>query len=697
MYGIFKEPIKQTMKKIKLVLRVSKKVAKKAIKTGLRGTYKGKSLPTLTVKTINYGIKFGPKALATKLKQEIVSIDRRLGNNLAFPNGLVTGIEMEHIKHWYGSHARPVTIVIPSYNDYELLVPLVNSLKATTDPKRDKVIIVDDYCQQDNRKLLRTLEDDQISVIYRKKNGGFAKAVNTGLKAANQKHDVVLLNSDIIAHDNWLASLQYGAYEFGVDTGIVGPKLLYPDGRIQSAGSYRNTEAPEYFDHYYRFQDSNYGPANIPQYCQAVTGACMYVKREFLNKVGILDDKFQFAFEDVDWCLRGWQAGYRSLYFPSATLTHVESASRPKHKTISTREQQSITYFWEKWGDWFDKRNVRTNEGKISITFILQTMGMSGGIKIVFEHAERLALRGFDVEVWGLDTHGVPWEVSDNIRIKTFKNYERLIKALEPKESIKVATWWETAFPVWLSSVKNGIPVYFIQEFETWFYPNDVVAQSSVVSCYRKEFKNMTTSKYNLEEIQALGLKAQAIPCGYDDTTYKQIKGIDREKDTLLAVGRRFFQKNFMFTYNSWKSLGEKRPSMWLFGIEPDLQKLDKRITYHTKPSNEEVNELYNQATVFVQTSRHEGFSLPILEAMAAGCPVICTDAHGNRDFCEDGKNCLMVEHDDVEGLSKAMKKLFKDKELQKKLSSEGLKTVKSYRWDRVIDDVEAFYIGVAK
>jgi glycosyltransferase involved in cell wall biosynthesis len=67
--------------------------------------------------------------------------------------------------------------------------------------------------------------------------------------------------------------------------------------------------------------------------------------------------------------------------------------------------------------------------------------------------------------------------------------------------------------------------------------------------------------------------------------------------------------------------------------------------------ANQEVNELYNKATLFVQTSRHEGFCLPILEAMAAGCPVICTDAHGNRDFSFDGKNCLMVEQDDAEGL----------------------------------------------
>lgn len=684
------------MRRVKTLFRVTKKIGVRAAKGQVR--YKGHPPHKLAIKAVRYGAQNGPKGLLHKVKQELISIDRHLGHNLSFPNGLVTGVSPGAIDAWYERHAKPVTVVIPSYNDYDLLKACIESIRETTSHKYVHIIIVDDYCQEENRKKLATLEGDQTQIIYREKNGGFAKAVNTGLNAADKTHDVVLVNSDIVAHKGWLEALQYGAYEFGVDTGIVGPKLLYPDGRIQSAGSHRNTDAPQWFDHYYRFQEANYGPANIPQYCVGVTGACMYVKREFLDYVGILDDNFQFAFEDMDWCLRGWEAGYRSLYFPAATLTHVESASRPKNETISEKEKQSIDYFWTKWGDWFDNRNVRDENGDIRIIFILQTMGMSGGIKIVFEHASRLAERGgFNVEVWGMDWHGRPWEINEKVKIRTFKNYERMVTALEKEEAIKVATWWETAFPVWLASVKKGVPVYFIQEFETWFYPNDVVSQASVVACYRKEFKNMTTSQYNLNEIHSIGLAATAIPCGYDDMTYKQLNDVTREENVLLAVGRRFFQKNFMMTFSAWKALGEKRPDMWLFGIEPDMSKMDKKITYYKRPTNKEVNQLYNKATVFVQTSRHEGFSLPILEAMSAGCPVICTDAHGNRDFCHDGKNCLMVEHDDIEGLSRAIVKLQKDKKLRSRLSRQGIATAKNYSWDVVMDKVEKFYKDLAR
>jgi glycosyltransferase involved in cell wall biosynthesis len=159
-----------------------------------------------------------------------------------------------------------------------------------------------------------------------------------------------------------------------------------------------------------------------------------------------------------------------------------------------------------------------------------------------------------------------------------------------------------------------------------------------------------------------------------------------------LAIGRSFFQKNFKHTFESWKSLGEKRPKMLLFGAEPQIAKWDKKIEYITKPSDQEVNELYNKATIFVQTSYHEGFCLPIIQAMAAGTPVICTDAHGNRGFSHDGKNCIMVENDDVPALAKAIDQLMNDKKLQEKLTKAGLETAKEYTWKVVTDQLEDYY-----
>src|SRR5206468_188147 len=77
----------------------------------------------------------------------------------------------------------------------------------------------------------------------------------------------------------WLACLQYAASQED-DVAVVGARLLYPDGRIQFAGAARNLGAPEWFDHRYRFKPADWGPAGIAGPVLAVTGACMYIRRE---------------------------------------------------------------------------------------------------------------------------------------------------------------------------------------------------------------------------------------------------------------------------------------------------------------------------------------------------------------------------------------------------------------------------------
>ncbi len=91
------------------------------------------------------------------------------------------------------------------------------------------------------------------------------------------------------------------------------------------------------------------------------------------------------------------------------------------------------------------------------------------------------------------------------------------------------------------------------------------------------------------------------------------------------------------------------------------------------------MSELFNEATVFVQTSTHEGFALPPLEAMATGAAVVCTDAHGNRDFCRDGVNCLMPEPSTT-AVSAALARLLGDPELRARLGRAGIETARRLR-----------------
>ena len=120
---------------------------------------------------------------------------------------------------------------------------------------------------------------------------------------------------------------------------------------------------------------------------------------------------------------------------------------------------------------------------------------------------------------------------------------------------------------------------------------------------------------------------------GVDLDTFRPLPDVARRDDMLLALGRSNPLKNLRLTLDAWRRLPHPRPELCLFGSEPELAR-EPGIRYVTAPSDREVNELLNQATAFLQTSTHEGFCLTILEAMATGCPVVCTDADGNRDFC---------------------------------------------------------------
>jgi glycosyltransferase involved in cell wall biosynthesis len=162
----------------------------------------------------------------------------------------------------------------------------------------------------------------------------------------------------------------------------------------------------------------------------------------------------------------------------------------------------------------------------------------------------------------------------------------------------------------------------------------------------------------------------------------------------LLAAGRSQRLKNLPLTLAAWRALGEPRPELRLFGIEPELAN-EPGVVYERAPSDNRLGELFCEASVFVQTSTHEGFCLPILEAMASGTPVVCTDADGNRDFCLDGENCLMVA-DRAEDVAAAVTRMLADPALAERLTAAGIRTAGEYAWESRIDELERFFSDVA-
>lgn len=475
-----------------------------------------------------------------------------------------------------------------------------------------------------------------------------------------------------------VACLQYALSGGPGQVGVVGARLLSPSGTIAGAGLERDPNAPEGFTSCFAGRGADFPPAQVPHPVLAVQGEGMYVTRELIKRLGPPPGTLYGA---VDYCLRAWECGYEVVYEPAAVLEPPE---------VGSSEPGEGTAFWDRWRAFFDGRSVRSGSEALRIVFVTEGTGLWGGHRVVFEDMQGLADRGHDVTLFTLG--GQPDWTDLGIRVQTFDSYVELERALAPLDAIKVATWWRTALPVWRASVLRGRPVYFVQDIESSYYPEAEADRRSVLASYRGEFTYLTTSSWNCARLAELGHEAAVIPPALDAGRFRPSSEL-RQEDMIVALARSEHLKRFDLTVAAWQALPEPRPKLCLFGGEPGLA--PPGAHHLGRLTDEEVNQLFGRCTVFVQTSAHEGFSLPPLEAMATGAAVVCTDADGNRDYCVDNVNCLMPEADPA-AIAHALTRLLRDRALRQRLGAAGIETARRYDTRKRADAVERFMTSVA-
>jgi O-antigen biosynthesis protein len=170
-------------------------------------------------------------------------------------------------------------------------------------------------------------------VVRDDRSFNWAALNNAAVDAA--RGDVLLfLNNDIEARrPGWLGAL--AAQALRPDVAAVGARLLYPDGRVQHAGVVIGIGAAGHILVGLPADQPGYlGLAVLTRECSAVTGACMASRRSLFEELGGFDEGLGIDTNDIDFCLRAQQRGYRVLYEPLAELIHYESPSRGKTGTV---------------------------------------------------------------------------------------------------------------------------------------------------------------------------------------------------------------------------------------------------------------------------------------------------------------------------------------------------------------------------
>jgi GT2 family glycosyltransferase len=219
------------------------------------------------------------------------------------------------------------SIVVPVFNKVELTMQCLAALAAVTGAPDFEVIVVDNGSTDDTPAFLEKLGGD-VQVIRNAANEGFARACNQGAARARGRY-LVFLNNDTIPLEGWLAPL-VAEVERDPTVMAVGSKLLYADGTIQHAGvAFSRVLRTPY--HIYQRAPSDAPEVNRRRELQAVTAACVLVRREEFGEIGGFDEGFRNSFEDVDLCLRLRERGGRVVYQPASVLVHLESQSAGRH------------------------------------------------------------------------------------------------------------------------------------------------------------------------------------------------------------------------------------------------------------------------------------------------------------------------------------------------------------------------------
>ncbi len=236
-----------------------------------------------------------------------------------------------------------VSVIIPNRDSYPLIRQVLAGLLTNTSYPNIEIIVIDNG-SEDQRVLALYDEYENSGVTFtarvEKEPFNFSRAVNHGIALAKGRY-VLLLNNDVeIIEPSWLKEMVCCFDYPGV--GVVGAKLLYPDRRIQHAGVIVGFGAVPNIGtlvgHWYAEANEDCaGPMGrllVRQSLSAVTGACMLISRECLDRTGEFDeDIFPIAYNDIDFCLRAGEQGYRIVWTPFATLIHHESASRGSDET----------------------------------------------------------------------------------------------------------------------------------------------------------------------------------------------------------------------------------------------------------------------------------------------------------------------------------------------------------------------------
>ncbi len=605
------------------------------------------------------------------------------------------------------------------------------------------LIVVNDGSGPETTAWLREMSARHSVVELVETDGplGYTRAANRGLRASTAPY-VVLLNSDTIVPRLWVECLLQ-CLQTDERLGIVGPLSNAASWqsipkRFSEDGGWAINDLPvgynvdEYGELLYRISERAFPRV------QFLNGFCLLMRREVIEAIGYLDeDAFPQGYgEENDYCIRAREAGFQLAIADHCFVYHAKSRSFGAQARDRLAEQGRKA-LWHKYDRKLIEEGTEELKGdpalaeirsklstfflsnsqsrfvspvwtapsarysEIRVLFILPVRGGSGGANSVVQEVAGMRRLGVDARVAVDARHA---ESMNHFYSDVLEPDSRVVFASDAelqswaaRFDVIVATLWST--PALIAPIRERWPdkayVYYVQDYEPWFFPNDPVSRATALDSYTRvpNMALMAKTDWICQTVRERhGVQVFRVTPSLDHDVFYSTDRPRGSSVTLSAMIRPATPRRApLRTLGVLKDLARRFDGLriLLFGCASDalraLVRRDSELNLDFEFENCgiltrcEVASLLRESDVFVDLSDYQAFGRTGLEAMACGCATVLPAEGGNNEYVVDGENALLVDTTSFEDMTSKIARLIEDRPLREKIGARSLDTAARY------------------
>jgi GT2 family glycosyltransferase len=606
-----------------------------------------------------------------------------------------------------------ISIIIPVYNNFNYTYLCLQSILVNTPNIPYEIIIADDNSSDETIDLDQYVKN--VCIVKDGINRGFLLNCNNATQHARGKY-ILFLNNDTQVQPQWLSTL-LELIESDEKIGMVGSKLVYPDGRLQEAGGIIWNDASGW--NYGHLDDPMKPEYNYVKEVDYISGASLMIRKSLWKSIGGFDERYVPAYyEDSDLAFEVRKHGYKVVYQPKSVVIHFEGISNGTDLSSGIKQYQVINHekFFNKWKDVLEKDHFPNAEN----IFLARDRSRDKKHILIIDHY----VPHYDQDAGSRTVYGyIKFFISEGYSIKfigdNFFQHEPYTSSLE-KLGVEVlyGNWYFSNWQDWFKQNGSHFTIVFLNrphisekyidfisqnsESKIWYYGHDLHCLrerreydlskkkeflNNSFFWEKKEFSLMRKADISLypsqEEVKYIhridkSINVQAIPA-YLFEHFISSEYNERTKDIIFIGGFKHtpnIDGALWFVREIWPLILSILPDLkfYILGSHPtqEIQQLDNNINIFVTGfvSDGELLQYYKNARIVIVPLRFgAGVKGKVVEALFNEKPIITTSigAEGLDEAAE-----YMIIKDDPSEFAQSVIELYQNDEMLKKYSQFG-------------------------